>query len=325
MAAAKGKNRQRDEKRKGRRKGREIRKGGRYGREIRKGGQRSREIQQGESSLYARTRGLAHKAGMRPSRKLGQSFLVEIAAARSIVETAAAKPGEWILEIGPGLGALTFELAERGLPVVAVEKDLRLVQVLAPLLRGRIQFVAMDARRLGWDTMAARPPVLLSNLPYPITTEILLQLCRTPQPVLRALILVQREVAQRVAAKAGASQRGALSVMVQLVYNVSVELEIGPHLFWPRPSVQSSLLRLEPKASAVEMGRLLRGLVRDGFGQRRKKLANALGIGRRRPAELLEKVGLPANVRAQDLDNEDWIRLAQWLEQGDDPIALPGR
>jgi 16S rRNA (adenine1518-N6/adenine1519-N6)-dimethyltransferase len=262
------------------------------------------------TSLYQRTRALAEEAGIRPSRRLGQSFLVEGAVARQIVEAAAVSTGEWVLEIGPGLGALTFELDASGVPTVAIERDRRLAALLRKRLGPFVQLVVMDATRLDWDRLGRRPPVLVSNLPYPITSDTLLSLCQSPPPVRRALLMLQREVAERIAAGPGSSERSSLSVLVQLHFRLRTVLKAPPQCFWPRPDVHSAVVELVPHQPGRSVPGSLRRVLKAGFGQRRKTLANALG----RPADVLELSGLPPRVRAQDLSNEDWLSLASLLE-----------
>jgi 16S rRNA (adenine1518-N6/adenine1519-N6)-dimethyltransferase len=225
------------------------------------------------SSLYERTRALAGEVGLlRPSRRLGQSFLIDESVPRRIVEFAALGPGDWVLEIGPGLGALTFELHQAGVPTLAVERDVRLARVLARHLGPPVQLVAMDALRLDWQRIARRAPVLLSNLPYPITSDTLLALCHSPPPVRRAVLMLQREVAERIAAPPGHSERSSLSVLVQLCFDVRTVRQAGPECFWPRPKVHSAVVRLEPLAEAQ---------------------------------------GLPPGARAQELSNQQWLALAR--------------
>jgi 16S rRNA (adenine1518-N6/adenine1519-N6)-dimethyltransferase len=122
--------------------------------------------------------------------------------------------------------------------------------------------------------------------------------------------MLQREVVDRLTAAASTSERGSLSVLVQLSFRVKRELNAPPEAFWPRPDVQSTVISLEPHAHPPAQSALLRQLLREGFGQRRKTLANSLGIGRRRPADLLQRAGLPDRIRAQDLTNDQWLTLA---------------
>jgi 16S rRNA (adenine1518-N6/adenine1519-N6)-dimethyltransferase len=262
------------------------------------------------TSLYQRTRTLAAEAGLRPSKRLGQSFLIDASAARRIVETAAVGPQEWALEIGPGLGALSFELYAAGVRTVAVERDRRLALVLARRLGPPVQLVVLDATRLAWDRLERQPPVLVSNLPYPITSEVLVALCRDRPAVRRAVLMLQREVAARLTAGPGHAERGSLGVLVQLHFRVRPVLHVPPQCFWPRPEVRSTVVALDPHQPRRPVPATLRELLRDGFGKRRKTLANALGLGLSRPADLLERAGLPQRVRAQDLSNEQWLELA---------------
>jgi 16S rRNA (adenine1518-N6/adenine1519-N6)-dimethyltransferase len=256
----------------------------------------------------------------RPRRRaLGQHFLRDRDLARAIVDALAPGPGDLVVEIGPGQGALTVELARRAGRVVALELD----RALAASLRARlpsVEVVEADATR--WDYRSVRRPpggraLVIGNLPYSVGTTILMALVEAREALDEAVVMLQREVAERVAAGPGSRSYGSLSVLVQLGWDARVILRAPPGAFRPPPRVESALLRLtplpRPRAAAGDE-RQLRTVVRAAFARRRKTLANALAAGLSLPAsrvrEVLEEAGIDPSRRAETLDLEEFIRLS---------------
>ena len=288
-----------------------------------------------------------------PRRRYGQNFLVDRNVARRIAQSAALRPDERVLEVGAGLGALTLALVEEGGLVVALERDARvagalrwvLVEWCRPALLGRRVFVVVadilevDLGRLlagpgsppgaaGAAGAVREPGVVAANLPYAITSPFLLQLARA-HGWRRAVLTVQQEVAERLAARPGTAAYGSLSVAVQARLAVHVLFSVSRRCFWPVPEVDSAVVRLEPRpgrpTGALEQA--LEEVLRASFGQRRKTLRNALvtlfgGTGPHREGhgaggrveELLARAGLDGGVRAEQLDVDAFVRLAEaWL------------
>jgi 16S rRNA (adenine1518-N6/adenine1519-N6)-dimethyltransferase len=252
-------------------------------------------------------------------RALGQHFLRDYRVARAIVDALDPRPTDLVVEIGPGEGALTEELARRAGRLVALEID----RSLAAPLRARlpaVDVVEADAQR--WDYGAIqRPPggrvLVVGNLPYSVGTAILMTLVDARAAIDEMVVMLQREVAERVAAAPGSRRYGSLSVLVQLGWDVRVILHVAPEAFRPPPKVESAVLRLavlpRPRAAVADEGHF-RTVVRAAFAQRRKTLANTLSAGLSLPSsrarEILEAAGIDPTRRAETLALEEFARLA---------------
>ncbi len=277
----------------------------------------------------ARVAALLRELDFRPSRALGQNFLVDGNILDVILRTADLRPEDGAMEIGPGLGILTEALLERCARVVAVEKDRRLHAFLAEHFEearraGRLMLIHGDAVELPhevWEGYGARKVV--SNLPYASASRILVGLASAPQPPASMTVTVQLEVARRLAAEAGTSARGLLSVLVQCVYRVEVAHVISPSCFLPRPAVKSAVVRLtrrEPEATAVlETGYM--ELVRRAFERRRKQMLNVLSGAGAGPAlsagaalDILRAAGLDPRARPEQLSVAQWRALLAALK-----------
>lgn len=260
-------------------------------------------------------RQLLAELDIRPSKALGQNFLVDGNILRILIEQADLRPDESVLEIGPGLGMLTVELAARARRVVAIEKDPRLCQYLRSQLDG-IELIEGDAVEVleRTDFQIEAPWKVVSNLPYNISTPILERLVeRKDKP--RAMILtVQREVAHRLAATARHKDYGALTVFTQLWYHVTIAHIISPRCFFPAPKVDSAIVVLERRDPRVKLrvDAPFHDVVRAGFGQRRKMLHKLLA-----PFGEVDNAFAAASVaptaRGEELTVEQWIRLANAL------------
>ena len=264
--------------------------------------------------------------GIRPSKALGQNFLVDRNVLSRIVEAAGLALGDRVVEVGAGLGVLTGALLAAGAHVTAVEKD----PALQPLLRERFganpafSLVCGDALELDWGAVLAPEPVrLVSNLPYSVGSRVVVDAALSPRPPARMVLLLQKEVCRRFAAPEGSPERGAASVWLQRLYDVRVARDVAPTCFVPRPEVVSSVLVLDRRAGdplAPGEERLFRGLSRAGFLHRRKQLAVALRDAGdlSRPAEFvreaLRAAGAPETARPGDLSVAQWVALARaWL------------
>ena len=231
------------------------------------------------------TKSVLKKFNLHPSKSLGQNFLTDGEILEVIA--SAAEPGkeDMILEIGPGLGSLTAELAESAGKVVAVEIDRRLIPVLKENLRGYSNITIINGDILRMDvkkelgTLSASSIKVVANLPYYITTPVVMKLLESGIGAKTMVFMVQKEVADRMKAPPGGKDYGALSVAVQYYSRPSVIMEVPPDCFIPRPDVYSSVVRLdifeEPPAELYDRDLFFK-VVKAAFGQRRKTLVNAL-------------------------------------------------
>ena len=257
--------------------------------------------------------------GLRASKRLGQNFIIDPAVLDSVVEGAQIRPGDRVLEIGPGIGALTQTLAEAGAIVTAVELDKKLPAVLAQTLKGYpdIRIVQGDVLKTDLvELMGGEPFKVAANLPYYITTPILMSLLERRLPVTHIATLVQREVAERMVARPGSKSYGALSVSVQYHTAPRIMRDVPPSSFIPAPEVTSSVIacrvREEPAVTVRDEAMFFR-IVRAAFGQRRKTLGNALGsmsLPRERLQEAMAMAGIDPTRRGETLSLEEFARLA---------------
>ncbi|WP_240732120.1 16S rRNA (adenine(1518)-N(6)/adenine(1519)-N(6))-dimethyltransferase RsmA [Egibacter rhizosphaerae] len=234
---------------------------------------------------------------------------------------AEVGPRDLVVEVGPGLGALTLVLREAGAHVLAVEVDRGLVtalrEVVLPGLDG-VDVVHADAMTIDWSEWLERPAVFVANLPYHAATPILLRALASGA-FTRLHAMVQREVGERWAARAGHPRYGAVSVKVAAHAAARVDAAISRRAFYPQPNVDSVTVRLEPRPwhADVPRDRVL-GLVEAGFAQRRKRLRNTLareGSGPAHIEDALARAGLSTTARPEELDLEAWIALARALDR----------
>ena len=265
--------------------------------------------------------------GFRPSKTLGQNFLVDPNAARAIALEAGLEAGARVLEIGAGCGFLTLHLAQLELRLVAVEIDGRLLEVAQRLLRDRpnVRWLRADAlagkHELAPAVVAELPGTepwhVVSNLPYSISAPLLVLLSRLPNPPRSLSVLVQEEVARRVAARPGESEWGALTARLALLYEARPGRSVGPQLFWPRPRVASRVVHLERTADPSpepEVVGAFDALVDELFRHRRKQLLPLLAgfVGDREVAlGLLQTVGIDPRARPETLGAPELLALCR--------------
>ncbi len=262
-------------------------------------------------------------AGLRPQKRWGQHFLCDPAVARRIVDAAQLAPDATVLEIGPGLGALTDELAARAGRLYLAEIDRGLAARLARrhAAHPHVQVLVGDVLALPLETLLVEPAVTaVANLPYNISTPVLFRLLGLRPRVPRAVLMLQREVAERLAARPGDDARGVLSVMVQTWAEVRVAFRVSRQSFLPRPHVDSTVVVLDigatPRVPLADVA-TYEAVVRAAFGQRRKMLRNALGVlaaSRGLGPAALEarcaRAAVDPRARAETLGLDDFARLA---------------
>lgn len=272
----------------------------------------------------ARLRRLLAAERLHPRKSLSQHFLTDAGVLDAILAAADLHPGEPVVEIGPGLGVLTRRLLAAGSRVLAVELDPRLAAYLRRELAGAPGFELREADALTVDPDACFPAEsfkLVANIPYHITSPLLHRFLGSARPPVRSVLLVQLEVAQRVAAPPG--RMSYLSVFVQNVAAATVELRVPASAFEPRPEVDSAILRLDlrdsPEVAAGPGREALHRLVQAGFRQRRKQLHNALGRELPLPpgelGDAMAACGIDPERRAQTLSVPEWACLAERLRE----------
>lgn len=259
--------------------------------------------------------------GVFPAKGMGQHFLVDPRVVQRIVEAVAPAPRETVLEIGAGFGALTEALVMRGVTVIAIERDRRLGRALNDQFGDRpdLRLMVDDILHVDWASFGAGPFVVVGNLPYMITSPILDRLVRHRAQISRAVVTVQREVAQRIAAPPGTKTFGALSCFVQAHWVPEMVLEIAPKSFWPQPEATSATLRLTPRTPPLVTEADLEPLttvVQACFQHRRKTLVNGLltqelGLTRDQALALIQAAGLDPQQRPETVPVPAFVALAR--------------
>jgi 16S rRNA (adenine1518-N6/adenine1519-N6)-dimethyltransferase len=262
---------------------------------------------------------LLDRHGVRPGRALGQNFLADPNTARRIARLAGIERGARVIEIGPGLGSLTLALCDAGAAeVVALELDRHLVPVLHEVLAGcGVRVEVGDALTVDWRELLGDEPgwAMVSNLPYNIATPLVVQVLERAPMVDRLLVMVQREVGERLAAVPGSGAYGAVSVKIAYYAHAELAGFVPPTVFMPKPAVDSALVRLvrrhQPPVAVPDVDRLF-VLVRAGFATRRKMLRRALmtELGARTTA-VLEAAGVDPSARAETLSLAEWAAIAR--------------
>ncbi|HEU4766981.1 MAG TPA: 16S rRNA (adenine(1518)-N(6)/adenine(1519)-N(6))-dimethyltransferase RsmA [Pyrinomonadaceae bacterium] len=259
----------------------------------------------------------------RPLKRLGQHFLKDPKTVQRIVEALAPQPDETIVEIGPGTGALTSVLVERAGRVVAVEFDQNLGQLLRERLASAANFELVMGDALTTDFCAAIQPArqarLAANLPYNISTAILQRLIAQRSCITEMVVMLQREVVERVLAPAGSSERGFLSVLVEAYAETEKLFDVAPGAFRPPPKVWSSVMRLTFRSGSIANEELFWDTVSAGFAQKRKTILNNLRNASGNLHDTLQrnggasivlcKAGVELQRRAETLTIDEWDRI----------------
>jgi 16S rRNA (adenine1518-N6/adenine1519-N6)-dimethyltransferase len=268
---------------------------------------------------------LLAKHGATLSKALGQNFLINPSVCPRMAELCGAGENTCVIEIGPGIGVLTVELARLAKKVVAVELDKRLIPVLGDTLSGLDNVKVINADVMKTDLAAVinqefggGETVICANLPYYITSPVIMYLLESKLPVKSVTVMVQKEAARRLCAAPGEREAGAVSCAVSYYAEPHMLFDVSPGSFLPPPTVVSSVIRLDirsaPPVSVSDEGLMFR-IIRAAFGQRRKTLVNALTAGLSLPkesvAKIVELAGFPTAVRGETLTLDGFARLTQ--------------
>ena len=269
------------------------------------------------------------KYGFHFQKKYGQNFLIDPRVLDKIIDAAEIGQEDFVLEIGPGIGTLTQGLAERAGEVFAVEIDTKLIPILEETLKDyrnvtvlNEDIMKVDLSALAEERNGGRPIKVVANLPYYITTPIIMALFENEVPLESVTVMVQKEVADRMQVGPGSKDYGALSLAVQYYASPYIVANVPPNCFIPRPAVGSAVIRLtRHKEAPVEVRdpAFMFRIIRASFNQRRKTLQNGLynsaelRIPKEQVAAALEKMGLPAAIRGEKLTLEQFAQLADLL------------
>lgn len=263
-------------------------------------------------------------------KKFGQNFLIDTHVLEKIISQAEITEEDVVLEIGPGIGTMTQYLCENAKKVIAVEIDSSLMPILAETLAEydnvkviNQDILKMDINRLVQEENEGRPIKVVANLPYYITTPIIMELLEKKVNIDSITVMVQKEVAQRIQSKAGTKEYGAISLAVQYYAEPKIVANVPPNCFMPRPNVSSAVIRMKlhktPVVSVKSEEQLFK-LIRASFSQRRKTLINGIGNSaelhytKEQALKALEEMGLGENVRGETLTLEQFAALSDLLQ-----------
>lgn len=263
------------------------------------------------------------------NKRYGQNFLIDTSVLERIIDAAQITKEDCVLEIGPGIGTMTQYLAESAREVVAVEIDKSLIPILQDTLAAydnvtviNEDILKVDIRKIAEEKNGGRPIKVVANLPYYITTPIIMGLFESHVPLKSITIMVQKEVADRMQVGPGTKDYGALSLAVQYYAKPEIVANVPPNCFIPRPNVGSAVVRLtrhETPRVQVKDEAFLFALIRASFNQRRKTLVNGLGnaaelkLGKEKVAQALAQMGLSATIRGEALTLEQFAQLSDLL------------
>ena len=270
-----------------------------------------------------KTQELVKKYNFKFSKSLGQNFLIDDSVLTDIVDGASVDDKDFIIEIGPGVGTLTAKLLMKAKKVTSIELDNDLIPILQEELGEHENFdlIHNDALKVDFNSLIGDEPSvkLVANLPYYVTTPIIVKLLKDGYNFKSLNIMIQKEVAERINAEPNCKEYGALSVLVQYYCNTSIVRRVAPSCFIPRPKVESIVIRLDrleaPRVN-VKDENLMFALVRAGFNMRRKTLWNAtktFNLSKEKLEEAFEKSGIDPKRRAETLSIEEFAHLSDCI------------
>ena len=276
-------------------------------------------------SVYNDTMAILKKYKISADKSLGQNFLVSDEVVEGIVESANINKEDIIIEIGPGLGVLTNLLLEKSDDVIAVELDNRMVEIISDRFKEKTNLTVIHEDILKVDLKELlnnrkksenSKVKVVANLPYYISTPIIMKLLEQNQIIDEIIVMVQKEVGQRLTAKTGTRVAGAITYAVEFYSDATAIINVPKESFVPSPKVESAVIKLKIKSKTQNVNKdMLFKVIKTAFSQRRKTLSNALVNGgiveKNKLEEVLEKAGLEKNVRGENLNLEDFIKLCE--------------
>lgn len=265
-------------------------------------------------------RQILHKHNIQPSRKLGQNFLLDSDIPEQIMQVCGDLTGKTVLEIGPGVGSLTRQLlASNATKVIAIEFDAKcydILQNLVPLAEGRLQLLHADALKTKLSSLATSPVTIIANLPYNIGTKLLLNWLVELPLVESITVMLQKEVAQRLAAMPSCKAYGSLAILAQWLCEVTIHFDVAPENFMPPPKVISAVLTLQPRPKPLYVCSqdALETVTRAAFNQRRKMIKSSLKSVFADPEAVLAEASIAPSLRPENVTIEQFCQLARFMK-----------
>ncbi len=262
------------------------------------------------------------KYSARPSKGLGQHFLIDKKVLYKIIQAADLKPGDVILEVGPGIGILTLELAKKVKKVVAVEKDFKMVAALKEVLRDykNVKIVQDDILKVNLNDFILKPKIykIVANIPYYLTSHLIRKFLETDNPPKEMILMIQKEVAQRICAKP--PKMSLLAVSVQFYAKPEIIAFVPKKSFWPQPKIDSAIIKITINKKQLIIGRdLFFKIVKAGFSQPRKQILNnltkGLELNKRLVKSWFQKNKISPTQRAETLNIRNWVNLTKTFQR----------
>ena len=266
-------------------------------------------------------RRLLEARGLHPKKHFGQNFLCDTHVLSKILAAAELEGDDFVIEVGPGLGVLTTELAKAARQVVAIEIDHQMAEILQANMPKNVCIVREDVLKVNWDDIfrTEKKAKVIANLPYYITSPIIFGMLEKGLPITSLVVMVQKEVADRLLARPGTKAYGLPSLSLAFYGRAELVANVPPHCFFPRPDVHSAVVKINVSPKTDVNATKFFPLIRAAFANRRKTFVNnlansdALDLDKEQAAALLKKAELRPDVRGEALDFDDFVRLTQLI------------
>ncbi|MGE5330047.1 MAG: 16S rRNA (adenine(1518)-N(6)/adenine(1519)-N(6))-dimethyltransferase RsmA [Deltaproteobacteria bacterium] len=282
------------------------------------------------NNLYEKTKGIMQKYNINANKRFGQNFLIDQQILDSIIKAGEVSKDDLVIEIGPGLGVLTAELCKNAGQVAAIEIDKRFAQILDEVLGNfnNYKIIQDDILRVKLDELVAgfnhsKKAKVIANLPYYITTPVIMKILEECSQISSVVVMVQKEVADRITARPGGKEYGALTVSASFYGTARKMFDVPPHCFMPRPDVTSSIIRIdvnEKPPVEIKSKESFFKVVKASFAQRRKTLLNSLansgifGLPKNEIVKMLGEIGIEESRRPETLTIEEFARIAEYMK-----------
>lgn len=262
---------------------------------------------------------------LKPSKRFGQNFISDYNIVLKTVQAAEVNEKDVVIEIGPGLGGLTEIILQTGAEVYAVELDRAIHPVLVKLFEGneKLHLVEADALKLDVDSIGGKPNKLVANLPYNIAAPLMVDYLHKYEYIGKYVVMIQKEVADRILARPATTEYGGLSIKLQLMADIKMVAKVSNNAFIPRPKIDSAIIKLDRRSIVLDSGERERffAMISAAFSQKRKTVLNSLssglGLSKSQTGDLLQRAGIDVITRPQDIGVHDYLELFSVINDAD--------